>query len=202
MIEPLKKYKIIYADPPWTFKTYSEKGNGRSAEKHYKITALDELKKIRIYDIADNDCILLMWATYPNLKDALELISAWGFKYKTVAFTWVKKNKRNDKYFMGLGYWTRSNPELCLLATKGKPKRCSKSVRNLIVEKIGRHSEKPDNVRTRIIELCGDLPRIELFAREQAEGWDVFGNETNKFSEFELMDWYENQGAMNEAIRI
>lgn len=118
-----------------------------------------------------------MWATYPMLKEALEVINSWGFKYKTIAFQWVKLNKKNGKPFFGLGRWTRGNTECCLLATKGKPHRLSSSVFQLVQEPITRHSQKPSIVRDKIIELMGDLPRIELFARERAEGWDAFGNE-------------------------
>lgn len=172
-----KKYHIIYADPAWTFKVYSNKGKGRSAENHYTISSLEDMKKLEVENISANNCMLFMWATYPNLRQAFELIDAWGFEYKTVAFTWVKKNKVADSFFMGLGYWTRANPEICLLATKGKPKRISKSVRNLVVSKIDSHSKKPDEVRNRIKKLCGDISRIELFARQKTEGWDVWGNE-------------------------
>ena len=137
------------------------------------------MKDLLVSNISDDDCILFMWATYPNLKQAFELIDVWGFEYKTVAFTWVKKNKKSDSFFFGLGYWTRANPELCLLATKGKPKRISKSVRNLVISKIGQHSEKPKEIRNYIVELCGDLSRIELFARQKTKGWDVWGDEIN-----------------------
>ena len=111
------------------------------------------------------------------LPEALEVIKRWGFKYKTVAFTWIKENKKSDGYFTGMGYYTRCNPEQCLLATKGKPKRISKSVRQLIVSRLEQHSKKPDDIRNRIVKLCGDLPRIELFARQRVEGWDCWGNE-------------------------
>ena len=180
-----KKYNIIYADPAWTFKVYSDKGKGRSAEKHYKISSLEDMKNLNVKDITDENSILFMWATYPNLKQAFELISAWGFEYKTVAFTWVKQNKKANSFFMGLGYWTRANPEICLLATKGKPKRISKSVRNLIISKLQEHSKKPDEIKNRIVGLCGDLPRIELFARTKTEGWDVWGNEVKSDIELE-----------------
>ena len=176
---PKKKYNIIYSDPAWTFKVYSDKGKGRSAENHYKISSLEDMKKLPVSNIAKDDCILFMWATYPNLKEAFELISSWGFEYKTVAFTWVKKNKKTDSFFFGLGYWTRANPEICLLATKGKPKRVSKSVRNLVISKIRNHSEKPKEIRGYIEKLCGKLPRIELFARDKPKGWDVWGNEVS-----------------------
>jgi len=111
------------------------------------------------------------------LPEAIETIKRWGFKYKTVAFTWVKENKKSDGYFTGLGYWTRANPEMCLLATKGKPKRLSKAVKQLIISKRQEHSKKPDEIRDRIIQLCGDLPRIELFARQKVKGWDYWGDQ-------------------------
>jgi len=174
---PDKKFSIIYADPAWTFKVYSPKGKDRSAENHYRCSSLKEMKELPVGDISAEDCTLFMWATYPNLEEAFELLEAWGFTYKTVAFTWVKQNKKKDSFFLGLGYWTRANPEICLLATKGKPKRLSRAVRNLVVSKLRAHSQKPDEVRERIVELCGDLSRIELFARDHVEGWDVWGNE-------------------------
>jgi N6-adenosine-specific RNA methylase IME4 len=174
---PDKKYHIIYADPAWTFKVYSDKGKGRNAENHYSVSSLEDMKKLPVQNIAREDSILFMWATYPNLLEAVELIKAWGFEYKTVAFTWIKKNKKSDGFFLGLGYWTRANPEICLLATRGKPKRVSKGVRNLLISRIRRHSQKPDETRERIVSLMGDLSRIELFARDSVEGWDVWGNE-------------------------
>lgn len=118
-----------------------------------------------------------MWATFPMLKEALEVVEAWGFVYKTVAFNWVKQNKSGEGLFMGLGNWTRSNSEICLLAVKGKPKRVNASVRSVILSPVQRHSQKPAEARDRIVDLMGDLPRIELFARETAPGWDSWGNE-------------------------
>ena len=119
-----------------------------------------------------------MWVTAPCFEQGLELIKAWGYTYKTVAFTWVKLNKKNGKLFMGMGYYTRANAEYCLLATKGKVlERKSKAVPSAVVTPIERHSKKPDVVRERIVALFGDRPRIELFARQHAEGWDCWGNE-------------------------
>lgn len=174
---PDKKYRIIYADPPWTYKTWSERGTGRSASQHYKTMEKSSIQELPVKDIADDDCILFLWSTYPCLEEAMELIKTWGFTYKTVAFTWVKRNKKSDSWFWGLGHWTRSNAEICILATKGKPKRVSKAVHSVIDTPIERHSKKPDIVRTRIVELMGDLPRIELFARERFVGWDAWGDE-------------------------
>ena len=174
---PNKKYSIIYADPAWSFKVYSDKGKDRSAENHYSCMNVKDIKELPVNNIAKKDCVLLMWVTYPNLLEGIEVIKSWGFTYKTCGFSWVKKNKKADSFFWGLGYWTRANNEICLLATKGKPKRINKGVHQVVYEPIREHSRKPDCVRDRIVELCGDLPRIELFAREKTDGWDCWGNE-------------------------
>tara|TARA_R110002020_G_scaffold159981_1_gene344224 strand:+ start:10813 stop:11355 length:543 start_codon:yes stop_codon:yes gene_type:complete len=173
---PKKKYDIILADPPWYFKSYSKKGENRNATKHYPCMEFNDLLDLDINSIASVDCVLFMWVVDPLLEKSFELIKKWGFTYKTVAFTWAKKNKTNDNLFMGLGYWTRSNPEMCLLATKGKPKRFFKNVKQLIIDKRREHSRKPDCSRDRIVQLCGDKPRIELFARQKVVGWDNWGN--------------------------
>ena len=173
-----KKYNIIYADPPWNFKTYSEKGKQKkSAERHYRCMNIDNIYDLPINQIAADNCILFLWVTFPLLKEGLETIEKWGFTYKTIGFNWIKQNKKSDSLFWGLGYWTRANSEICLLATKGKPKRISKSVHSVIISKIREHSRKPDEVRDKIVELCGDMPRIELFARQSVDGWDCWGNE-------------------------
>ena len=173
---PKKKYKIIYADPPWYFKSYSKRGEGRNATNHYSCMEFDDICRLPIASITDLDCVLFLWVTDPFLEKSFRLLKEWGFKYKTVAFTWIKTNEKNN-YFMGLGYWTRANPEMCLLATKGKPKRISKNVKQLIIDKRREHSKKPDIVRNEIVNLCGDLPRIELFARQKVKGWDSWGDE-------------------------
>ena len=174
---PNKKYNIIYADPPWSFKTYSKKGNKKSPLRHYETMSKIEIDSLPVKDIAEKDCVLFLWVTYPKLLECITTIKKWGFTYKTCAFSWVKRNKKSDGFFTGLGYWTRANNEICLLATKGKPKRISKSVRQIVDTPLEKHSKKPDCVRDRIVELCGDLPRIELFARQKTKGWDVWGNE-------------------------
>jgi len=173
---PNKKFQIIYADPPYYFKSYSKKGENRNATRHYPCMAFDSICNLPVHAIADVDCVLFLWATDPFLERSFKLIKAWSFTYKTVAFTWVKKTKMNH-YFKGMGYWVRKNPEMCLLATKGKPKRISKNVEQLVVEQRREHSRKPDCVRSRIVELMGDIPRIELFARQKVDGWDCWGNE-------------------------
>ena len=172
-----QKYSIVYADPPWNFKCWSPKAT-RTAEKHYKVMSIDAIKSIPVYKITNDNAVLLMWVTSPLLEKAFEVIDSWGFTYKTCAFTWAKKNKKSDSWFWGLGYYTRSNAEICLLATKGKGlPRQSKSVHSIIDTPIEKHSQKPDVARDRIVELFGDVPRIELFARQRAEGWDSLGNE-------------------------
>lgn len=175
-----KKYNIIYADPPWNFKHYSDKGKGRSPENHYMCQNLNDIKKLPISDLADKNCVLFMWVTFPFLEKGMEVLKAWGFEYKTVGFTWVKKNKKADTWFWGMGYYTRSNAEICIIATKGSIPRQSSSVHQIIDTPIEGHSKKPDVTRERIVELCGDIPRIELFAREKTDGWDSWGNEVNE----------------------
>lgn len=172
------KYSIIYADPPWSYKVWSDKGKGRSAESHYPTMQKADIQKLPIGRIAAKNSVLFLWVTAPCLIEGIELITAWGFTYKTVAFTWVKQNKKSNGIFMGMGYYTRANAEYCLLATKGKVlERKSHSVSSVVLSHIERHSKKPNEVRDRIIELFGSIPRIELFAREQADGWDCWGNE-------------------------
>lgn len=173
-----KKYSVIYADPPWSFKTYSDKGKGRSAESHYPTMRKEDIQALPIDRISAKDSVLFLWVTAPCLIEGIELIKSCGFTYKTVAFTWVKQNKKSDGIFTGMGYYTRANAEYCLSATRGKVlERKSHSVSLVVLSHIERHSKKPDEVRDRIVKLFGDLPRIELFAREKADGWDCWGNE-------------------------
>ncbi len=113
----------------------------------------------------------------PQLPEALRLIKAWGFQYKSVAFVWLKKNRKADSWFYGLGFWTRANAEVCLLAIRGRPRRQAANVHQLIISPIEGHSKKPDEAREKIVALMGDVPRVELFARQSTPGWDVWGNE-------------------------
>lgn len=171
------KYKIIYADPPWKWKNYNDKTAHWWVGEHYSLMTIEEIKSMPVKQISDNDSTLFIWITDPFLPKVFEVINSWGFKYKTVAFTWVKTNRTKSGYYKGMGYWTRSNPELCLLATKGNPKRYNANVEQLVFSSRREHSRKPDVIRNKIIDLCGDLPRIELFAREQFDGWDCYGDE-------------------------
>ena len=176
MLLPNKKYGVIYADPPWSFKTYSEKGKDRSPEKHYPVLSIADIIRLPVDRIAKDNAVLLMWVIDPLLDQAFKVIDAWGFKYKTVGFTWAKSNKTKPGFFTGLGYWTRGNPEMCLLATKGKPKRLSKSVPQLVIDQRREHSKKP-NIMYKHIENLLEGPYIELFARQKVSGWDAWGNE-------------------------
>ena len=141
--------------------------------------SIDELCALPVETLAEKDCLLFLWAAFPQLPEALRLIQAWGFTFKTVAFVWLKLNKKSPTWFYGLGYWTRGNAEICLLAKRGKPKRRSAGVHQFIISPMEEHSKKPDVTRDKIIELAGDLTRVELFARQKTPGWDVWGNEVD-----------------------
>ena len=171
---PDKKYNIIYADPPWR---YQGQMMNSSVTDHYSVMTIDDIANLPVKNISDDNCVLFMWVTLPKLNEFMRVVEGWGFKYKTTAFVWVKKNKVSNSFFMGLGRWTRANPEICILATKGKISRRSNSVRQLQIFPIGEHSKKPNEFRNLITELVGNLPRIELFARQKTPDWDVWGNE-------------------------
>lgn len=173
---PDKKYNIIYADPPWSYRDKALSGR-RGVSFKYETQDKDWIKKLPVQQISAPDCVLFLWVTMPQLPVGLEVMESWGFQYKTCAFNWIKKNKKSGTNFWGMGNWTRSNPELCLLGLKGKIKRQSASVHSVVESKIEGHSRKPDLIREKIVELVGDLPRIELFARQQTPGWDVWGDE-------------------------
>ena len=174
----MKKFNVIYADPPWAYNDKALAGN-RGAGCKYEVHDLEWIKALPVRAIAADDCALFMWITMPMLPLLTEVVNAWGFTYKTNAFTWVKRNKKAGTFFWGMGWWTRANAELCVLATRGKPKRQSAAVHSVVVSPIEQHSKKPDVVRDKIFELCGDVPRVELFARATTPGWDVWGNEVD-----------------------
>ena len=174
-----KHYRVIYADPPWTFSTYSRKGKGRSAEAYYDCMTLPDIKALPVAEWAADDCVLFLWTTDPLLEKAFDVIHAWGFVYKTIGFYWAKLKRpaslfNDSSFFTGLGFWTRANPELCLLATRGKPRRLSAKVRKLIVSPRREHSRKPDEVYARIEALC-EGPYLEMFARSSHPAWDRWG---------------------------
>lgn len=189
------KYRVIYADPPWEFRVWSTDwnrkdatGGSRAAATHYTTTPTANMLSWPISELANDDCALFMWATWPTLPDALRLGEAWGFEYKTLGFDWLKRTPSGSGWHMGMGYWTRANSEPCLLFTRGAPKRRSAGVRQLIVdtgqlelfspmvEPVGEHSAKPFDAYTRIEALL-EGPYLELFARIQYPGWDTWGNE-------------------------
>lgn len=175
LIESGEKFGVLYVDPPWTYATYSDKGKDRSPD--YETMSLKSLMALPVGELAADDCALLLWAVMPSLPDAFELIKAWGFAYSTVAFVWVKQNKSDAMPSVGMGYFTRSNAELCLLATKGSPTRLANDVSQVILAPRGQHSEKPEEARKRIERLLPG-PRIELFARKSdVEGWSTWGSE-------------------------
>ena len=175
----IKKYKIIYADPPWSYRDKRDKHPRLcgGASVHYNTMNIEDIKSLPISELADDNSILFLWITFPNLQEGLDVIKAWGFIYKTLGFSWIKTNKNNGKPFFGIGYYTKSNCEVCLIGVKGKPPKASNSVSSVLISPREEHSKKPDVVRDKIVELCGDLPRVELFARQKVEGWDSWGNE-------------------------
>lgn len=180
MIEnwPTKKYSIIYADPPWSYK--DKRGNlAQFGAMPYVTMSLEDIKNLPVRDISEKDSVLFLWATMPLLKEAMAVIESWGYKFITCAFVWVKQNPKGYGIYSGLGSWTNSNAELCLLAKRGSPKRLAKNIKQIAILPRGRHSEKPNEIRERITALMGDLPRIELFARERFDGWDAWGNEVD-----------------------
>ena len=179
---PDKKYQIIYADPPWDSNGQFGRDKKKGNLQHYPLMNLEDIKNLPVKSISDKNCILFLWVVDTQLFDAKEVIESWGFVYKTVGFTWIKKTSTGKDHF-GVGMWTRKNPEMCLIATKGNPKRINAGIRQIQNYKIREHSRKPDEIRNKIVELCGDLPRIELFARNQTKDWDIWGNEVGKLNE-------------------
>jgi len=170
--------KIIYADPPWTYRDKCHAGK-RGAGYKYRLMTIDELIGLRpfIDSIAAPDCLLAMWWVPPQPLEALQLVSAWGFTLKTMkGFTWHKLTKTGRDHF-GMGNYTRANTEDCLFAVRGKPKRISAAVPQLIHAPLREHSRKPDEARDRLVQMMGSVPRIELFARQKHSGWRVWGDE-------------------------
>lgn len=191
-------YGAILADPPWRFATWNKatsvqkrgsKTTYFASVAHYSTMTTEEIEQLPVQDLAAPNCVLFMWIVWPMLKDALSLIEAWGFEYKTCGFCWVKADARQVDMFsdaitprMLMGYWTRANSEVCLLATRGKPKRVNADVRQGVVEPIREHSRKPDCIHHRIERLV-EGPYCELFARQARPGWECWGNETSKFTQ-------------------
>jgi len=183
-------YGAILADPPWHFEVWSLDPNDkkiRHPSKHYSTMSIDDIYAMPVEDLAADDCVLFIWIVWPMLEHGLKTVEAWGFKYKTCAFAWMKADGAQVDMFagdvpvqIGPGYWTRSNSEVCLLATRGKPKRINADVRQGIISPRREHSRKPDGIHERIERLVGG-PYVELFARQRRAGWDAWGNQTDKF---------------------
>jgi len=197
----MKKYNIIYADPAWSFNNKNTGGSLKSgASAHYDTMSVDEMCKLPINEIADENCVLFMWWVGSQPKEAIKLAESWGFTIKTMTgFNWIKTSKKPllpqaiidtispifkkfnlifiPKLFFGMGFWTRAGSECCLIAVKGKPKRINAGIRSVVVEPIDKHSKKPNVFREQIVKLMGDVPRVELFARNSSVGWDIWGNE-------------------------
>ena len=177
-LTPLR-YRAILCDPPWSFTLFSSKGEEKSPQKHYGCMSQSELRALPVGQLAAPDCLMIMWATFPMIADALALMSAWGFTYKTGG-AWAKQSSTGKKWSFGTGYVLRSAAEPFLIGTIGRPQYKSKSVRNLIVAPVRDHSRKPDLIHD-MVEKLVDGPYLELFARTERPGWTVFGNETGKF---------------------
>jgi N6-adenosine-specific RNA methylase IME4 len=191
---PRGHFKAILCDPPWRFATWNNqtaiprhRGSNHSSASHFETMTTRDLERLPVENLAAKDCALFLWATWPMLNEALEVIKAWRFEYKTCAFDWVKAHVGQIDLFrdegdalMGMGYWTRANSEPCLLATRGKPKRLSAAVRMGIIEPRREHSRKPECVHDRIQSLVAG-PYLELFARQSRHGWTTWGNEATKF---------------------
>ena len=191
-------YGAILADPPWRYEVWSGEtavkrrsghGTNVAAAVHYQTMSAEEISALPITELAADDCVLFIWVTWPTLLQAISLIESWGFTYKTCAFSWMKAHAGQIELFqdsleghMGMGYWTRANSEVCLLATRGKPKRLNADVRQSIISPRREHSRKPDGIHGRIERLVAG-PYLELFARQKRSGWDVWGNQTDKFRE-------------------
>ncbi len=179
----MKKYQIIYADPPWDMENdnYGKIGSsplsGFGASLRYNLMDEEQLKKLPISGLADDNCALFLWSTNRRIPWAVHCMTAWGFDYKTVAFCWIKTSRSTGQPNCRLGYYTLGGMELCLLGLRGHLKPIGHRVRQVLLQPRMGHSVKPPIIRDKIVELFGDLPRIELFARQKVEGWDCWGNE-------------------------
>jgi N6-adenosine-specific RNA methylase IME4 len=173
------KYNIILSDFPWYYnsRNNSKTRFGSGCGGHYDTLKMEEIKALPIKEIVADNCAMFMWCTMPYLDRQIELFKHFGFKYKTCGFTWVKTNPIKNTPFFGVGYYTKSNTELCLLGIRGKMKPISNKISSVVISPKKEHSRKPDEVREKIVELFGDLPRIELFARQKTEGWVSIGKE-------------------------
>lgn len=179
---PQGPFGVILSDPPWRFRTWNEENQEKSASKHYDLMNLSDIKSLPVQSVAAPDCLLMMWAVQPMLDQALEVMSAWGFKYKT-AGAWAKQSSTGNKWAFGTGYLLRCSAEFFLVGARGNPKSAVKNVRNLIVAPVREHSRKPDEMHDNLERMFPDVARLEMFARESRPGWTAWGNQTTKFNE-------------------
>jgi len=180
LILPDIKAGAILADPALKFTSWSKKGEGRSPQSKYKCEAFEELAATPIASVAMPDCFLFVWWPLSSIYLVKPLMDAWGFTYSSDAFGWAKRTRRDTGWHMGCGYGTRKNLEICWLGRRGKPKRKSRGVRELIVAPVREHSRKPDETYGRVETFC-DGPYLELWARQQWPGWTCVGDEIGKF---------------------
>lgn len=177
-LRPMGGYDLIMADPPWHYEMRSEKGEGKSPQSHYQTMSLDEIKTLPVEMLAAPNCLLWLWAVGPMLPQALEVIDAWGFAYKTQG-EWAKMTKNGKQHF-GTGYILRNAGEPFLIATRGAPKT-TRSVRSVIMAPVREHSRKPDEAFADAEKLMPQARRLELFSRQRRSNWDTWGNEADKF---------------------
>lgn len=175
---PRLHYGLIMADPPWLFRNWSKKGERKNPTSHYDCLSLEDIKEMQVGHLAAPDCALWLWATNPMLPKAFEVIEAWGFTFKTAGH-WVKRTKNGHLAF-GTGYCLRSVGEPFLIATIGSPK-FARNVRSVVDAKVREHSRKPEEAYQAAEKLIPNVPRLELFSRQERPGWDVYGNEIGKF---------------------
>lgn len=181
---PPGPFRAILADPPWRYGNWSPREQAKLGEKWgrkngrptYPTLPVSSICSLPVAEIAARDSVLFLWVTNPLLVEGLRVMEAWGFRYKSVAFTWAKQNPSGLGWKCGLGYWTRGNAEVCLLGTRGNPRRVSNTVRSLIVAPVREHSRKPDESYQAIEQLLGPVPRVELFARYPRSGWTSWGH--------------------------
>lgn len=193
-------YGLILSDPPWNFATFSDKGLGKSPQSHYDCMSLDAIKALPVAELAAPDCALIMWAVSPMLPHALEVMQAWGFKFKS-AGAWAKQSSTGASWAFGTGFIYRGAAEHFLVGTRGKPAVRSRSIRNLIVAPLREHSRKPEQMREDAAALFAG-PRLEMFARERAPGWDAWGNQAPQLSIRERLAELELElGNLAAAIR-
>lgn len=170
-------YDVILADPPWTFSVWNADKSDRHVSHKYPLMTTEKICSMPVRELAAKNCALFLWATYPNLLDAFKVIEAWGFTYRTKAWTWIKAKKDGTGFHFGMGYYTRANDEPCLLAVKGRMPVMQHNVHGLIYAPVMAHSRKPDDQYRKIEALYPDRRYLELFARRKREGWDAWGNE-------------------------